>query len=196
MMVRKIVWNTRLLFLIFISNLVFSVFWAALSGSISEFEHTIKQGLENNPLFYSLLIVFIAPFAEEVGFRLPLRRNTYTVYSFPVLVVLMFGAEMVWVQALLSTYVCCLVYFWFKKKDVPMFVVGLSALAFAALHTNNYPLSDLSNMGYSVVFVLIFSQLVGGLVLAVVRLKYSFWHAVVFHMAFNGLLLGGGMWFD
>lgn len=76
-----------------------------------------------------------------------------------------------------------------------MFVVGLSALAFATIHTNNYALSDLSNMGYSMVFALVFSQLVGGLVLAVVRLKYSFWHIVVFHAAFNGLLLGWGMWF-
>ena len=163
------------------------------------------QKVQENSSAYIRQALIIAPIAEELLFRSWLRSPTGIFYWLPgitlsLAALVALGSEAInetqatVVLSLLAIVTVLYITRYYAAKRTPgalelaarsIFprVFWASAIFFALLHLLNYSLE-----GFNPVFVLlVVPQLIVGLTLGYVRMKYGLAHAILFHSAYNFL---------
>jgi membrane protease YdiL (CAAX protease family) len=136
--------------------------------------------------------VILAPFLEETMFRLFLKfsRARFNVsfflialFSFAfskVVGFLMLGLWLIFAISLLyRRYYISIQYFWLKNRVA---VFWLIVLFFGLIHLDNY---DLEMIPWYLYFPTVIPQLIGGVFLGIVRIRFGFMWAVLLHASYN-----------
>ena len=187
----KIVKNTSIILAV---HILFILIWVYIQDTllgIREFEVSIQKGLKENFLFYLLFIVIIGPLWEEAVFRLPLKNNK--IFWLPIIlgILLLLSIKLWWIKISLIIYLFSIIYYRLIRKiecNIPTITI-LSILSFGLIHSANYSLMSLAQMNFIEIVSTFFTQLILGMILAYIRLKYSFKAGVVYHGTFNGIIL-------
>lgn len=113
---------------------------------------------ENSLIYILIITAFLVPIVEELIFRLPLRHNK--VFSI-----------------LIS-----------KKKwnTIFRYLIYISILAFGFVHSSNY--QNDSFLFYCMLPMIIATQLVGGIFLTFLRVRFNLLSSIIAHIVWNSLL--------
>jgi len=158
------------------------------------------------PVAFLVLSVTVAPLVEEALFRAGLRSARWTMCGMPALIALYVQG---WQSALAIAAVTSLALLvdaatrhrirpdddailrWRRGRAIigryPLIVHGY-ALAFAIAHIVNYVYDPTIGWRAGLVVFAVSSQLVLGLMLSFVRLRFGLQHAIVAHGVWNGLV--------
>jgi len=194
----------KLFFIVFALEIFFLFPLMALIGG-ENLPHALES-LQDTipPMVMLLIVVIVAPFAEELMFRFPLKN----IYLFELLMNIFFGTVLYMVlgsflaiEYTIGIIVCAilirLAYFMqhvqdrFKrhsyrtrfKNYFPYFFYGV-AMFFAWVHLFNW---DISVDKWWMTPVLVSPQLILGLLLGYVRMKYGIWYSILVHALNNAI---------
>lgn len=185
-------------------DLAFMIVLVSLAGLALvagvELPETALAGLDVD-LQLALMVVVIAPLAEEILFRGWLSGRPAHLAAFLALVLGVMSAAVALVNRggahYLATVAITLVLVvaalvFLRKRPVPGWfraifplMFWLSTLAFASIHLLNYEQGSLA-----ILVPLVLPQFVLGTILAYLRVNYGLWSCVLLHMLHNGLILG------
>ncbi len=197
----------RLYALILILTIPLALMVSSLSKKLST-GHAIND-IADKPWLLFFFGVVIAPLLEEILFRLPLRY-TPTNLTLPTflwiftILSLLVGTKVIPAALLLpllciAVLGCLFLRIWLKEK-VPATPIhklyekwiGLlfysCAIIFGLVHITNFQLS--SGQAFLFTPLLVSPQILIGVLLGFVRLKYGFWWCVFIHTFHNGLFIG------
>ncbi|SNS46923.1 CAAX protease self-immunity [Belliella buryatensis] len=144
---------------------------------------------------YFFLIVLLLPLLEELIFRLPLKLSNWRIH-FPFLIIVLstfafhmyvgFAFLTIWVVSMnlliIKRYYNRLMKFWIRKRVA---IFWTSCFLFGVVHTTNF---DPSILPWYLYFVVFFPQLIGGVFIGIVRLRFGFWYGVLLHSYFNAVV--------
>lgn len=171
--------------------------WIVLVDVIFElrdFETSLEDGFDKFPLIYILFAVSIGPIWEEIVFRLPFKRNKYMWVSIVLGLLLFLSLKLLLLKILAVAYIVFVCVFWIKENYILRYLtIGLSVMLFGLIHIGNYSTADIGQMTWMEIISSFFSQLILGAVLTFIRLKYSFKYGLIYHIAFNSILVSLGM---
>lgn len=153
----------------------------------SYFESSI---METEGLFF--LMVILLPIIEELLFRLPMTYHSKRLKCWLFLVGL-FLFELHWAVSLATLIFATFmtvkdldkgkyvqVKAWHRRNSKTIF--WILTFAFAFVHVTNYNLNELPVYAYPIVVA---TQLIGGILLGIVRLRFGLRYAILNHIAFN-----------
>lgn len=136
--------------------------------------------------------VILAPLLEETMFRLFLKFSRARVNISLFLISLSFFAVsgivgslmlVLWlahgIMLLDRRYYTIVLYFWIKNRKLIFWSV---VLIFGLVHLDNY---DLDMIPWYLYFPTVIPQLIGGVFLGIVRIRFGFLWAVLLHAAYN-----------
>lgn len=149
------------------------------------------------------LVVLVIPLLEELVFRLPLKLSNWRLH-FPLLIIVLisftiqlyvgFSFLALWVVSMnlliVKRFYRRMVNLWIKKRVA---IFWTSSFLFGAVHATNFDPSILPWYLYLVVFL---PQLVGGVFIGIVRLRFGFWYGVLLHGYFNAVVSLLSLYFD
>ena len=164
-------------------------------------------GLARSSLWISVLL---APIAEELAFRLPLRYSELNLTISALFVVLftvrrlllklgIFGLATRWLwSAVFALLVASVVRVLLRTEPVKRFtsriwldhfrfVVYISCFGFGLFHLSNYRFSSLTSETLVLAPLLVLPQIIGGLILAFARMRLGMIWCIVLHAATNFL---------
>ena len=177
-------------------ELSFSLSYALLiySVEIPFPEYGLNDYFDSHPKAMALVAVLIAPPLEELMFRLPLRKNRSYGWSVFFLITIAIGF---WDKPMLFypivAYIVLVIVFQnylpARERLFPVIVVS-SIVFFGLVHLSNYKMAELQRFHILVLPFFVLPQLFAGIALTVVRLKVSFRHAILLHMATNAFFVG------
>ncbi|MCH7401285.1 type II CAAX prenyl endopeptidase Rce1 family protein [Belliella kenyensis] len=136
------------------------------------------------------------PLYEEILFRFYLSNKRGT-FIFPILfscVNIFFAVEEGFMAKIIfySMYLLYILYLFFAFSNIKMnlkIAVFGSSLFFSVAHVFNYNLESLNFLDGLKILLAVFPQLVGGLLLCYVRIKYGLFYSFSFHAIWNFILL-------
>lgn len=156
------------------SSIWLVIFLACVVAPLTE-EAAFRLGLVFKPIFVALGVFFLANFGVRAFWY---DANWIVALTVPLVFAIV-------VYALLKIKVVGnLVHSLYQNHF--RFVLYLSILLFGAAHLLNY--SGLDNL-WIVAPILFLPQLIAGIVLSFVRIKYGFWYGVLNHMIYNSSLI-------
>lgn len=157
---------------------------------LREFDNDLEDGFKNSPVFFLISAIMIAPLWEEAVFRLPLKINKYMWIAVGLGLFLLLGLEMIALKIMAAVYLVLVCLYWWREKPfLKHAVIAVSVLLFGLVHTENYAVADIEKMNWLELVASFLSQLVLGIVITVIRMKYSFRYAIFYHGAFNAILV-------
>jgi len=155
-----------------------------------------KEEIMNNIFFYSIFLILIAPILEEVLYRLPIKKNSFTLLSLLVGVIYILIFDLLLIRICLGIYLASMIYFRFSKKEIPKLFVIFSIFVFTISHIGNYNLLDIKSMNLLGLFFLFLPQLILGIIVTYFRMKFSFKHALWYHALYNSIIFLLAIYFD
>lgn len=142
------------------------------------------------------LVVIFAPILEELIFRLPLKLSLWRFHFFLLVVALCcfiihlyFGFAMLIFWAISISLFLSKKYFNFIKHNWLRYRVAIFysfSFLFGLVHAFNFDPELLPFYAFSIIFL---PQLIGGVLLAIIRLRFGFFYALLLHSTFNGILM-------
>ena len=190
---------------IVVGNLVWSVIIPALGGSMPEHAN---EALLENPARMVLVGIVLAPLIEELVFRSWLGARRASVWGLPVLAAMLTvlslsaskaGGGMAFPAGLVVGFLATAVVVRARsmaESDVAAVrdrvfpvIFWLTAVLFALLHTTNFG----DGLSGPLLLIGVLPQLVVGLVLGYVRMRFGLASAILFHGAYNALILTLGL---
>lgn len=141
---------------------------------------------DNYNLFFS--VVIFAPLVEEMLYRYPLIKGRYVYVS------LIFGCILPYViDACLSIIVITLclnviafvMYFFLKKKRLPVGISVIYMFVFVVSHVVNYDMLELSRLPWFSFIFLFYAQFLLGVVVTFLRYCYRFRYVLLYHSLYN-----------
>ncbi|MEM6377289.1 MAG: CPBP family intramembrane glutamic endopeptidase [Bacteroidota bacterium] len=174
--------TTYLIFLVpvFLSTSFFIL--AEYLGVVSEDDHKLTDMLGDTHIaVIFLLVVLMAPFWEELFFRLPLKWNRAYIFKL-LLSPFYLGGKKAYQRRLAQFYL------WWKKHYGVIFY--FTVVAFGLIHIANF--RDLGSIWQVLLWgpLLVMPQLVLGCLLGFIRLRLGFWWAVALHATHNFIFVG------
>lgn len=181
-----------LLFLDLIITGMFMLFLFLIGVDKSAFHKINLEEIEENlMLFMAVGILVVVPF-EEFLFRYYLNYNTRNLGVSALLLFLTFivsfgasdplGNSICFLSAaFVITMLILKQLFGFTSAKI---LIWGSILSFGLIHISNYEAEAYSS-NYLIIPLLILPQLIGGMFLAFIRTHYRFIHCILFHAAFN-----------
>ncbi len=180
-------------------GLALNLFEYSGTNSVSEFT-------QSNPWWVILFVgAIVAPFIEEMTFRLWLRFDVIfiSLFSFLIMriVVRLFSNYFEVLKSgymnlviLLAAYIVFTLLRITRIQQKVRYVYDnhfrvlfyVSFVSFGLLHVFNY--SDTQNLAFLVMLITL-PQTIVGLVLGYVRIQYGFWYGFFMHAIYNGILL-------
>ncbi len=190
-------WPRSFLFLSWLAlSLIFSIVCDVLIDYFDIIlpETNFRKYMESDPVFVTAAVILIAPPFEELIFRLPLRKSRFYGWS---IFLLLITAAIFWEMPLFlySVIIYTILVVLYQnylpgRKTISPILILFSIALFGAIHLTNYEMADVQQLPLWVVLLLFLPQLFAGVALTVIRLSISFRHAVLFHMAYNALVVG------
>lgn len=156
---------------------------------ISKPEIDDRDNILNNILFYSVYLIIIAPFLEEILYRLPLRRNSFTFFSLIVGVIYILIFDLLLIRIALGIYLVCIIYLMFLKNKIPKIFILISIFVFTISHIGNYNLIDVKSMNSLGLIFLLSPQLILGIIVTLFRTKFSFKYGLLYHALYNSIII-------
>lgn len=175
-----------------VSHILFTILLVFMQEhflGLDKYENSIEENFKRSPAFYSIFIIGIGPLMEETIYRLPLKRNKYFVISLLLSIAYLLGLKSLLVIGAMVLYISSLLVLWYKKNDASKVIIGLSILTFAMIHIENYGLKDLTSMQILELLSTFFPQLMLGIIVTAVRLKFSFNYGLIYHILYNGIIV-------
>ena len=162
----------------------------------------VEEIKENLVFFMAAGILVIVPL-EEFLFRYYLNYSTKNLWVSAILLVLAFfalfdtddplGNSIIFLSA--AFVITMLVLKQLVGFTSPKILIWGSIVSFGLFHITNYePAAYAGN--YLIIPLLVLPQLIGGFFLAYIRTHYRFVHAILFHGAFNAVVLTLGFWLE
>lgn len=191
-------------FLIILSGIFISIALDAVN--FENQDHSVIQFINNrHPLVIILLAIILGPLSEEITFRLGLKFSRFKI-SLSLAFLLMFIGGILtpslfstltlvtYVLTYLVLFLILFIVLRFIKKDRILnfyqtyfgIIFYLSSIIFALGHIQNY--TNISKV-WLILPLLIFPQLLAGIVFGYIRVKFGFLYSTAMHMAYNGLTL-------
>lgn len=155
---------------------------------VGEFDNLIQEMLRDHKWLVVLLVVLVAPLLEETIFRYHLSLQKKAVFVSLVFSVLMISQ--LWIIAA-GLIIYLLVLMVLVSRETPPsihIVVYISAFFFGIVHLSNYRDFDFLGNFYWIPF-LVLIQFGLGLLLSFIRLHYGLLKAMLFHGAYNAVLV-------
>jgi hypothetical protein len=156
---------------------------------LDEWESALKNLMEKNPVFFAVFGVFLAPIIEEPVFRLHLNLKVSSIlWSLGLSIFLI---NEFWYPLLLLWVYLGWLLIRVKQGNPPSVKapVFFSSFVFALIHLANYPSLNYSTQFY-LIPLLIGAQFFIGIVNSSIRLRFGMRWAIIFHGAYNGVLIG------
>lgn len=180
------------------SNLlvVYSFHLLETSLHISKPDSNFKEDILSNLNFYIFFIILFAPFLEEFIFRYPLKKSRWRFISILLSILYIVIFQERFVQLTLGIYLimlCVIIYF---KKNASLLIICFSILVFTLIHLGNYEYESLMALNKVEIILLFTPQLLLGITVTLIRLKYSFKGALFYHCLYNAAILFLGLLFD
>jgi|TARA_B110000240_G_C13411458_1_gene415356 hypothetical protein len=148
-----------------------------------------KEAILNNLFFYSILVVIIAPFMEEILYRLPLKKTSYTYISIFIGVIYIAIFDLNFVRIVLLLYIIGIVYLLYLKLNPSKYFILLSVFIFTISHIGNYDFQQIKLLNFLELIFLFFPQLIFAIITTSIRIYFSFWYAVFYHILYNALII-------
>jgi membrane protease YdiL (CAAX protease family) len=162
--------------------------WIVEAAGIDQFDSILDDLLKENKLVVGISAIFLAPVLEEPIFRLHLDLKKSSIWWGIGLSGLFLG-EMWWLIIVFWLYLFFLMYKVSNGNQPNLrYVLWVSAIFFALVHLGNFTNFDYILHFYWIPFM-VGSQLLGGLVLSYIRLNHGIKWAIVFHGAYNAVLV-------
>lgn len=147
--------------------------------------NSVEIGFKEHPLLYSIFIVLIAPFFEELVFRFPLKFNSLNVLILPVLIVIFLNTDVTFVKLTSLLYLInIIIQRFFLQENKTIYITSI--FCFTAIHIDNYDLL-LNNLFQNI--LLLSPQFLLAVILTRLRINYSFKDAFIYHSTYNLILL-------
>jgi hypothetical protein len=163
-------------------------------SGIDQFDHKIKELLDNNKWLVAISAIFFAPLLEEPVYRLHLDlKKSHIAWSLGLSLLLI--SEVWHPLVLFWVYLVYLIIMVNLNKEVSLkFVVYFSSGMFALIHMTNF--TDF-NYGryYYLVPVLVLAQFFIGLLASYIRLNHGMKWAIVFHGVYNAVVIIPAVYF-
>lgn len=143
-----------------------------------------------------LLIVFIAPILEELGFRLFLKpeKKVFIPISFTIIIYLILFLQYQYLNEYLETIITVIVFFIIYRFERTLhkllikyyiFILYFTAFIFSLLHLNASNFESINEV-YAIPVVL-FPYFIYGLSFSYVRMKAGIEFSILLHLSINGL---------
>jgi hypothetical protein len=148
-------------------------------------EYILK--LLDNYVEFIVFTVIFAPLLEEVVFRYPLKKckNVYIALVLGCLESFLNDNRFITYTFIAVNIISFILFFFFKRKNLPLFILLIYVALFSLSHVENYNLNDLAGLHWSSLIFQFFPQLVLGLILTYIRINTRFLYALVYHSAYN-----------
>ncbi len=171
--------------------------FAFLTLKFFNIEHSIFTDLTTNKI---LIGVFLAPIYEEVLFRSLLKFKKQNLILFISLIIVLIGyyvfrSEVEFVIGFsIFLIIVILITGLYSRKNIENFISKkfkyffyASAIIFGLLHATNFTGNVYLIIGFS--FILGGPQIILGLILGFIRMKYGLIYSILFHFIINSTLL-------
>jgi uncharacterized protein len=189
-------WGTRTFVMLLLITFVVIVPYVLVMELIGldEFDHMMEELMKNNKLLVIILAIIIAPILEEAIFRYHLNLQKNAILWGLGLSVL--AISQYWY--LVVSFMVYLIYLYVRvNQGNPLSlstVVYLSSVFFALVHMGNFKDFDFLANFYWIPF-LVAAQFFLGMLLSFIRLHYGLGRAMIFHGAYNAVLVIPGVYF-
>ena len=165
-----------------------------LEGYLKTFKPEIdnKEEIMKKIVFYSIFLIIIAPILEEVLYRLPLKKylsTSFTLFSLLIGVIYILIFDLLLIKIALAVYLAYIIYLSYSKKEIPNIFIVLSVFVFTISHIGNYNLLDVQSMSSLDLLFLFLPQLIFGIIVTFIRIKYSFKYALLYHILYNSIII-------
>lgn len=151
-----------------------------------------KSNYENRYIELFFFAAFLAPLLEEFSYRYPLVKGKYVYIS------LIFGSLFsilqnsyrieIMIVVIFLNIIAFILYFFFNKKQLPPFLLGMYIISFGISHIPNYELTDLIILPWYSLILLFNSQFLLGVFLTYIRLNYQFRYTLLYHSLYNFII--------
>ncbi len=155
-----------------------------------------KENILDNIIFYSIFLIFLAPILEEVLYRLPLKRNSFTFFSLLVGVIYILIFDLLLIRIVLGIYLISIIYLRVWKKEISKVFIVISIFVFTISHIGNYGLLDIQSMNLLAFMFLFLPQLILGIIVSFLRIEFSFNYALLYHVLYNAIIILFAINFD
>ncbi|MCE7055170.1 CPBP family glutamic-type intramembrane protease [Algoriphagus sp. AGSA1] len=155
---------------------------------VDQFDSILEEMLAENKWLVVIGAIFLAPLLEEPIFRLHLDLKMTSIWWGLGMSILLISQQ--WcVTAVFIVYLVYLLIKVFRHRPPNLkFVVYTSSIFFALIHVGNFSNLELADHIYWIPF-LVASQFFGGLILSYIRLSHGIWFSILFHGAYNAILI-------
>lgn len=174
----------KLFFVVFITNILILRFIGLIRSQL-KIEETISVKEENDFLLFAIASVTVIPLVEEIAFRLPLVRNKYYFSSLIGLFLFLFTDYLFLKIGTLFLGVLVIINFLYKNSFIKNSLIVSSILLFSLGHVVNYVAEDIAEANLINLTILFLPQLILGIGVTIIRLRYSFFAAVIYHSLYN-----------
>ena len=173
-----------------------------LGYAFEEYFETYQEFMES-PFEIIMLGVLIVPFIEELIFRWPLVYNESHIklFLFGVSLLFLLFFWQVGIILLIATFILSSMK-WdkfkrFKPRELHKKYIGLlfwlSVIAFGLIHITNY---DFKEIPFYVYPFMVLPQIIGGISLAIIRIKFGLRYAIIQHSLFNLIAFSSEIFFS
>lgn len=148
-----------------------------------------KEDILDNISFYAIFFIIIAPLFEEFIFRYPIRQSKARIISLVLCVLAILIFTLTLIKIMLCVYFLMVLYVIIYKKKFSNLMIVFSIILFVGTHLGNYDYDQiLSSTSLEMIFLFI-PQLILGVVVTGVRIKYSFLYSLTYHAIYNASIL-------
>ncbi len=143
--------------------------------------------------FLLISVLLILPFIEECLFRLPLKKNRFS--SAVLLLGILYCLLSIEYHILISILMVSVNIYMFyqyrknRKTKFPISLILLYIIFFTFTHMGNYERTELRTLDWYEFIYLFHPQLIAGCVLTYLRIKFNFIASLLYHMAYNLVVL-------
>lgn len=152
-----------------------------------------KEGVyENDKLMLFISAVLFAPIVEEFAYRYQFVKGRFIYFAivwgclfgfinedYPIIITI----------TIIINIISFIIYFFFKKDKLPMFLIISYTILFGVSHVVNYEVSELSELPRYLYVIQFFPQILLGLCLVYVRINYQFRYSILYHSAYNFIII-------
>jgi hypothetical protein len=150
-----------------------------------------KDKFLNNFVELFVFAVIFAPLLEEVVFRYPLKKCKYVYIALILgcLAAFLINNRFITYTFIVGNIISFTLFFFFKRENLPLFILLIYAVLFSLFHIENYNLNDLMGLHWSSLIFQFFPQLVLGIILTYIRINTRFLYALAYHSAYNFVIM-------
>jgi len=171
---------------VFIVHISFIIFFSILTELFfTENGNYLEDNYKKNPFIYFIFIVFLAPIIEEFIFRFPLKFSYKNSFIAVIILIFLLLNNLLIYNFFFFLFFICIIIQMITKKTYNIIYL-LSVICFSIIHLDNfYSINDsiIENI------LLIFPQLLLGIILTHIRIHKNIKSCVLYHSSYNLIIL-------